>query len=371
MAVRSAWSKRAIPSRSTSRSAASILPSATTNWRAAAPTEIESEILEPQEEVLQGLPGLEEMDGNANQGASWVNLTFAIGTDMSATMVDVLGRLNRLPPLPADANPPVVQLNGQDANTSLSWFFVQLLPGTQGKIEDYRRFIEATVKPRLESVPGVAAVEVNGGAPEELSIDLDLRKAADLGVSIPQVAALAGRANDVSGGFVDVGRRQYTLRFAGRYRPEDLAGLVLAWRDGRPVKLGDVATIAVKRPERQFYGYQNGNPAIGLRVVRESGANVLATLAQVKDFLSGGVSAAPKSVPAVSAIASLDGAGSSADLGKAEARPPESKTPRGGIEAPKPEPLKMRTIHPSAVYPGMVSAPSSSDLLSSKSCVRW
>ena len=254
-----------------------------TNWRAAAPTEIESEILEPQEEVLQGLPGLEEMDGNANQGASWVNLTFAIGTDMSATMVDVLGRLNRLPPLPADANPPVVQLNGQDANTSLSWFFVQLLPGTQGKIEDYRRFIEATVKPRLESVPGVAAVEVNGGAPEELSIDLDLRKAADLGVSIPQVAALAGRANDVSGGFVDVGRRQYTLRFAGRYQPEDLAGLVLAWRDGRPVKLGDVATIAVKRPERQFYGYQNGNPAIGLRVVRESGANVLATLAQVKE----------------------------------------------------------------------------------------
>ena len=216
-----------------------------TNWRAAAPTEIESEILEPQEEVLQGLPGLEEMDGNANQGASWVNLTFAIGTDMSATMVDVLGRLNRLPPLPADANPPVVQLNGQDANTSLSWFFVQLLPGTQGKIEDYRRFIEATVKPRLESVPGVAAVEVNGGAPEELSIDLDLRKAADLGVSIPQVAALAGRANDVSGGFVDVGRRQYTLRFAGRYRPEDLAGLVLAWRDGETSLLASSLTRAV------------------------------------------------------------------------------------------------------------------------------
>jgi len=253
-----------------------------TNWRAAAPTEIESEILEPQEEVLQGLPGLEELDGNANQGSSWVNLTFAIGTDMNATMVDVLGRLNRLPPLPADANPPVVQLNGQDSNTSLSWFFVQLLPGTKGQIEDYRRFIEATVKPRLESVPGVAAVEVNGGAPEELSIDMDLRKAAELGVSIPQVAALAGRANDVSGGFVDVGRRQYTLRFAGRYQPQDLAGLVLAWRDGRPVKLGDVATIAVKRPDRQFYGYQNGNPAIGLRVVRESGANVLATLDQVK-----------------------------------------------------------------------------------------
>src|SRR5688572_33282669 len=81
-----------------------------TNWRAASPREIESEILEPQEEVLQGLPGLEQMDANANPGASWVNLTFAVGTDMKQMMVDVIGRLNRLPPLPADANPPIVQL---------------------------------------------------------------------------------------------------------------------------------------------------------------------------------------------------------------------------------------------------------------------
>src|SRR5687768_11703161 len=104
--------------------------SVVTNWRAASPREIESEILEPQEEVLQGLAGLERMDGNANPGASWVNLTFAVGTDMKATLVDVLGRLNRLPPLPADANPPIVQLSGEDTNQNLTWFFVQLLPGT-------------------------------------------------------------------------------------------------------------------------------------------------------------------------------------------------------------------------------------------------
>ena len=105
-----------------------------TNWRAASPTEIESEILEPQEEVLQGLPGLEQMDGNADAGGSWVNLTFAVGTDMQSVLVDVLGRLNRLPPMPADANPPIVQLSGEDANQNLTWFFVQLLPTTKGAI---------------------------------------------------------------------------------------------------------------------------------------------------------------------------------------------------------------------------------------------
>lgn len=256
--------------------------SVVTNWRAASPSEIESEILEPQEEVLQGLNGLERIDGNANAGSSWVNLTFSVGTDMKATLVDVIGRLNRLPTLPADADPPVVQLNGEDANTNLTWFFVQLLPGTAGTIDDYFRYVNDSVKPRLEAVPGVARVEVNGSMPEQLAIDLDLRKAAEHGIAIPQVAQLAGRANDVSGGFVEVGRRQYTLRMAGRYTPSELGELILAWRDGQPVRLADVATIAIKRPERSFVGYQNGNPALGLRIVRETGANVLATLDAVK-----------------------------------------------------------------------------------------
>ncbi len=94
--------------------------SVVTNWRAASPTEIESEILEPQEEVLQGMPGMEEMEGNAFAGGSFVNLTFEVGTDMQAVLVDVLGRLNRLPPMPADADPPVVQLSAEDTNQNLT-----------------------------------------------------------------------------------------------------------------------------------------------------------------------------------------------------------------------------------------------------------
>ncbi len=253
-----------------------------TGWRAASPQEIESEILEPQENVLQGMPGLEQMDGNAGQGGSFINLTFAVGTDMRAVLVDVLGRLNRVPPLPADANPPVVQLSADEANQALSWFFVQKLPQTPGSIEDFRSFVEERVVPRIESVPGVAGVQINGGPPDELSIALDLDKAAAYGVMIPQLVQQAARATDVSGGFFEAGRRQYTLRFAGRYAPEELGELILAWRNGSPVRLGDVATIEVKPPERRFFAYQNGNPAIGLRIDRESGANVLATLTEVK-----------------------------------------------------------------------------------------
>jgi multidrug efflux pump subunit AcrB len=251
-------------------------------WRAASPVEVEAELMEPIEAVLQGIPGLQEMDGNANGGGAFLNLTFALGTDMQGALVEVLGRLNRLPPLPADADPPVVQMQGQDANQTLSWFFVQQLPGTAGEIADQRRFVEDVVKPRIESVPGVAGVQVNGGPPEQLAITLDPSRAAALGIQVPQLVGLIGRATDVSGGTVDAGRRQYTLRLAGRYQPDQLRELILLWRDGAPVRLGDVAQVAIQRPERQFLAYQNGNPAIGLRVDRESGANVVATLDQVR-----------------------------------------------------------------------------------------
>lgn len=254
-----------------------------TNWRAASPEEVESELLEPQEQVLQGLPGVEELDGTAGSGGSFINLTFAIGTDMKNALVEVLGRLNRVRALPRDADRPVVQIGGGgNANESLTWFFVQLLPGTTGPVDNYRQFIENTVKPRIEAVPGVAEVVVNAGPPDEVRITVDLAKAASMGISITDISSRATSSGDISGGRIEVGRQQYTLRFTGKYQPEQLGDLVLAWREGKPVYLSDVAKVEVRPPERQFFSYQNGNPAIGLDVHKASGANVLATLGEVK-----------------------------------------------------------------------------------------
>lgn len=253
-----------------------------TNWRGASPEEVEAELLEPQEQVLQGLAGVEEVTGNAQPGGSQVFLTFAIGTDMKSALVDVIGRMSRLPPLPRDVDRPVVQLGGNDSNQNLSFFFVQLLPGSKGAIDEHRRFVEDVVKPRIESVPGVALVDIQGGPPNDVRITVDLARAAALGVGIPDIARQAASAANVSAGQLDVGRRQYSLRYTGRYEAKDLGELVLAWRDGQPVRLGDLATIELRPPERQQISYQNGNPAIGLRIERAPGANVLSTLDEVK-----------------------------------------------------------------------------------------
>jgi multidrug efflux pump subunit AcrB len=253
------------------------------NWRAASPREVESEILEPMEEVLQGLPGMRVMEANAFNGGAFINLQFNLETDMQATMMDVIGRLNRLPPLPADADPPVVQLGGRGtANGALTWYFVQKLPGTPGQLTDYSQQVEDIIKPRIESIDGVAGVDILDGAPEQLQIVIDPYRAAELGLPLTEIAANASRSNDISGGFIDVGRRQYTLRFEGRYDLEQLRNQVLEWRDGSPVRLGDVADIRIDRGLRRDIVIQNGNPAMGIRIDRQNGANVLASLTEVK-----------------------------------------------------------------------------------------
>ena len=255
-----------------------------TQWRAASPREIESEIIEPIEAVMAGLPGVTEMAAYANAGNAWITLRFGLETDMQRMLMEVIARMNRIDPLPRDASQPVIMLGGGNGGTpALTYFFLQVLPGTPGSIEDYEQFVEDTIRPQIEAVPGVANVNSSEyGNEQELQILFDPQRAADLGVSLPDIAGELGRANDISGGFIDVGRRQYTLRFTGRYQPEEFSDMIFEWRDGRPVRLGDIARVQVARGDGGAFPTQNGNPAISIRIDRENGANVLQTLNAVK-----------------------------------------------------------------------------------------
>jgi multidrug efflux pump subunit AcrB len=255
-----------------------------TDWRAETPREIETQIVQPEEEVLQGIPGVQEMDGFANLGGGYIQLTFALGTDMKSTLVDVIGRLNRLPPLPADAQKPFVQLaSQQDSNATLIYLFMQKLPGNARDVNSYTSFLKNTVIPRLEAIEGVGTAQINSnGGTDELDIVFDPLRAAELGVQIPKMASLISGSEDISGGTIDVGRRQYGISFRGRYSVEDLKDLVLEWRNGKPVHLGDIADVHVGRSKAQGFAYQDGNPALGINVFRSSGANVLATVNAVK-----------------------------------------------------------------------------------------
>jgi len=259
-----------------------------TFWRAASPSEIESEIIEPIEEVMQGISGLEEMRTFSNPSFGFVSLEFALETDMDHALIEVISRLNRLPPLPQDADRPQVLMNGGDpSGETLIYLFTQFTEDSKLSQGDYVTFIEDEVVPRLEAVEGVSRVSVEAGSGfgEQLQIEFDAVRAAELGISINQIARVIGRTVDSSGGYLDVGRRRYLLNFQGRYEPSELAAQIIDWRDGRPVTVGDIATVRVAPPPATQVVYQNGNPAVGMRIVRNSGANVLATIDRLTETL--------------------------------------------------------------------------------------
>lgn len=253
-----------------------------TGWRASAPNEIESEIIEPQEDVLRSIPGLLKMQSSANYGRSYINLQFVIGTDMNRALIEVMNRLNQVPRYPVDATEPVIRVGGENFDKIIAWWAVMPGPGNSRPIESYQDFIEDTVITRLERVPGVSQVGSFGGRKHEVRITFDPFKAANIGLDITGIASRLGSNADVSAGLNEVGRRDYIVRFSGKYEINALGELVLEWRNGKPVLLRDVARVEKVMVDATNVLHQNGGPSIAVNVMPESGVNVYQVMSDLK-----------------------------------------------------------------------------------------
>ena len=252
-----------------------------TSWRAAAPEEIEAEIIEPQEKVLRGLPGMTKLASEARRGRASITITFAVDSDLQRGLIDVLNRLNRVSGYPEDADEPVLSTVGERSR-AIAWFIIKTQPENGRDIVSYLDFVEDVVQTRFERVAGVSMSEVRGGRPLEVRVTFDPYKAASLGIELPLIAELAGGNEDVSAGTVDVGKRRYTLRFTGAFTVEDLDEMILDWRDGHPVRLRDVATVDVRMADPESFVINKGGTAIAVNAHRESGVNVLQVMTGLK-----------------------------------------------------------------------------------------
>ena len=257
-----------------------------TAWPGASPKEIESELIVPVEEVLQGTPEMTEQASWSMPNFGWIQLEFALETDMTRALIEIISRLNRLRPLPANAERPQVSMGEWgDANDQLIEYYIEQAPGTEDRLFENKRFLREVIVPELSSLYGVAQVDMfdtSGNASEQLQIIIDPYKAADLGIDIARASQRIGRSANISSGVVDVGRRSYTLRVEGRYDVDELAGLILDWRGGLPIKLGDLATIDYGPPKAEGFIYHNGRPAARFAISKTSDANVLQALEGVK-----------------------------------------------------------------------------------------
>ncbi len=254
-----------------------------TGWRAAAPEEVESEILEPQEEALRGVPGARKMEGSASNGFASISLTFDVDVVLERALIEVMNRLNRVPNYPPDVTEPVIYAGRDQFGTAIAWFAVRPQPGRDDiDIEAQQDFVDEIIKPRIERVSGIANSNIYGGRTSEIRITFDPFRAAAYNIDIPTLAVLTGNNTDTSAGDNEVGRRSFTVRYAGKYELDEFENMVLTWRDGSPVRLRDVATVERRLVDRSGILSQNGGPSIAFNAQPDKDVNVLAVMKELK-----------------------------------------------------------------------------------------
>ncbi|HJS14463.1 MAG TPA: efflux RND transporter permease subunit [Rheinheimera sp.] len=246
-------------------------------WRAAAPEEMESTIIEPQEAALRTVPGVTESSSFIGAGFGFITLTFDVGQDMQQAMLNVINALNQAPPRPREADEPVVSLNS-GAGPVASLLIRKLDENADADFTALQPVIDDVVYPRLKAIAGVSQVDLSSRRAKELHIVFDPYRLAALGLSVDQLSSRIGRASNVSGGFAEVGRREYTVRFVGQYDPAQYEQMVVAYQNDRPVYLHEVAEVKIDYAEQAGFTKRNGYPAFYITLQRAAGSNTVEIL---------------------------------------------------------------------------------------------
>src|SRR5687768_11504391 len=200
-----------------------------TEYTGAAPTEIETLISEPVEEAVGVVKGLRKLKSVSRTGQSDVVLEFAWGTDMDQASLEVRDKME-IVQLPLEAEPPVL-LRFNPSTEPIMRLVIAAKGGEDDSIRrltELRRYADDDLKKKLEPVDGVAAVKVGGGLEDEVQVDIDQQKLAQLNLPIDTVIQRLQQENvNISGGRLEEGTQRYLVRTVNQFASVEEMGEML------------------------------------------------------------------------------------------------------------------------------------------------
>jgi hydrophobe/amphiphile efflux-1 (HAE1) family protein len=251
----------------------------------AGPEEVESRVTKPLEEVLVSLNGLDRLQSTSREGVSQVAVLFKLGTNVEEAATQVRERIAQVrPQLPPEVKEPSVSRIDTSAIPVLTYSLHGKRP-----LPELRKFAQDVVRPAIEQVDGVAQLQISGGAERELHVDLDRAKLDALGLT-PDAVVSALRLGGVTipTGRLTQGKNEVSVRTVGELQSvEAVRDLVIASAsDGSAVRLRDLGTVEDGFAEARTRMFLNGEEAIALDVVKQSGRNTVAVSDAVRARLS-------------------------------------------------------------------------------------
>ena len=248
-----------------------------------APEEVEQLITAPLEIAMGGMPGVENIRSISSVGLSFVYVTFDWKTDIYRARQMVGERLQ----LVREQLPQGVQHVGMGPISSIMGeILLVALPIDTTKITPMavREYADFVIRPRLLTMPGVAQVVPIGGEVRQYQVQPDTARMAALKVNLEAIeGALKGFSGNTSGGFLELHSREYLIRNIGRTtRLEDLQRLPVAFQNGKPIQLSQVANVAFAPAIKRGDASLNGQAAVILSIQKQPDADTVKLTAQVE-----------------------------------------------------------------------------------------
>jgi multidrug efflux pump len=256
-----------------------------TFYPGASPDVMNSSVTAPLERQLGEMPGLKQMSSASSAGASVITLQFDLSLSLDIAEQEVQAAINaagNLLPSDLPAPPIYAKVNPADAPVLTLAITSKTLPLTQ--VED---LVDSRLAAKISQLPGVGLVSISGGQRPAVHVQANPQALAAYGLNIDDLRTTISNANvNTPKGNFDGPTRDYTINANDQIQqPSDYDQITVAYKNGAPVHLSDVATVVNGAENAKLGAWVNTTPAIILNIQRQPGANVIAVVNAVQKML--------------------------------------------------------------------------------------
>ena len=256
-----------------------------TFYPGANPEVMASSVTSPLERQFGQVPGLTQMTSTSSYGSSIITLQFGLDENIDIEEQQVQAAINSGSTyLPQDLpNPPIYnKVNPADAPILTLALTSDSLP--LPKVED---IADTTLAQKIAQLPGVGLVSISGGQKPAVRIQANPTALASYGLSLEDLRAALVQANvDQAKGVIDGQRQSYTIGANDQlFSSEQYKPIVIAFRNGAPVRLSDVANVIDGTENDQLAAWMNLTPAVIMNIQRQPGANIIDVVDRIKKLL--------------------------------------------------------------------------------------